>query len=70
MASSEGYADFSNATDFLDNSQILRGDQTTLSGILDPVNFETNVKSIRRDYETHVLSIGEYDERVFLGGFS
>ena len=30
-------------------------------------NFEHNVKSIRKEYEAYVLSIGEYDERVFLG---
>lgn len=48
-------------------SQVLRGDTSTLSGILDVAYFETNAKNIRRDYETHVLSIGEYDERVFLG---
>jgi len=38
-----------------------------LSGILDPTYFEQNAKHIRKDYEAYVLSIGEYDERVFLG---
>ena len=33
-------------------------------------NFEHNVKSIRKEYEAYVLSIGEYDERVFLGGLT
>jgi len=38
-----------------------------VTGILDQALFDTNTKNIRRDYETYVLSIGEYDERVFLG---
>lgn len=38
-----------------------------MSGILDPLCFEQNAKSIRKDYEAYVLSIGEYDERIFLG---
>ena len=36
-------------------------------GILDTAHFDTNSKNLRKDYETYVLSIGEYDERVFLG---
>ncbi len=47
--------------------KLLRGDTDSLSGILDPANFEVNAKNIRKDYESYVLSIGEYDERVFLG---
>ncbi len=47
--------------------QLLRGDSDNLTGILDPGNFETNAKNVRKDYEAHVLGIGEYDERVFLG---
>ena len=47
---------------------VLRGrEDDTLLGLLDLVNFDTNSKNLRRDYETYVLSIGEYDERVFLG---
>ena len=34
---------------------------------MDVAHFENNAKTVRKDYETHVLSIGEYDERVFLG---
>ncbi|QQP58076.1 Retinoblastomalike protein 1like [Caligus rogercresseyi] len=45
----------------------LRGDPETLSGILDPAHFDFNAKSMRKEYEAYVLSIGEYDERVFLG---
>jgi len=47
--------------------KLLRGEPANLSGILDQVNFEHNAKCIRKDYEAYVLSIGEYDERVFLG---
>ena len=38
-----------------------------MTGLLEPGNFEHNVKSIRKEYEAYVLSVGEYDERVFLG---
>lgn len=34
---------------------------------MEPAHFETNAKNIRKDYEAYVLSIGEYDERIFLG---
>ena len=30
------------------------------------MNFEVNAKMIRKDYEAIVLSVGEYDERIFL----
>jgi retinoblastoma-like protein 1 len=49
------------------SQQLLRGDEGTLSGILEAANFELNTKNIRKDYESYVLSIGEYDERIFLG---
>ena len=45
----------------------MKGDSDSLTGLLEPENFEHNVKSIRKEYEAYVLSIGEYDERVFLG---
>lgn len=48
-------------------NQKLTGDQETMMGILDSTVFDTNFKNVRKDYEIHVLSIGEYDERVFLG---
>ena len=38
-----------------------------MTGLLEPAYFESNVKSVRKEYEAYVLSIGEYDERVFLG---
>ena len=48
-------------------SRVLKGDSDTLTGLLEPAYFESNVKSVRKEYEAYVLSIGEYDERVFLG---
>ena len=38
-----------------------------MMGVLDCAVSESNIKNIRRDCKTYVLSIGEYDERVFLG---
>ena len=46
---------------------MLKGDPTTLFGILEPEHFDLNAKNIRKDYEAYLLGIGEYDERVFLG---
>lgn len=46
---------------------ILRGDPDTMMGVLDIGNFEANLKSLNNLYETYVLSVGEFDERIFLG---
>ncbi|KAL4715050.1 hypothetical protein ACJJTC_003201 [Scirpophaga incertulas] len=46
---------------------ILRGQKEELTGILDVVNFDANQKSLNNIYETYVLSVGEFDERIFLG---
>ncbi|XP_049877325.1 retinoblastoma-like protein 1 [Pectinophora gossypiella] len=46
---------------------ILKGDSEELSGLLDIGNFDTNLKSLNNTYETYVLSVGEFDERIFLG---
>lgn len=37
-----------------------------LIGLLDTATFEHNQKSINKEYETFVLSIGDFDERIFL----
>ena len=37
-----------------------------LIGFLDTTTFEHNQKSINKEYETFVLSIGDFDERIFL----
>nr|ALB00261.1 retinoblastoma protein [Tigriopus japonicus] len=49
------------------DQKLLKGDPQSLTGILDPLVFDVNAKNVRKDYEAYILSIGEYDERVFLG---
>ncbi len=38
-----------------------------LTGILEIGTFETNSKAINTAYEEYVLSVGDFDERIFLG---
>uniref|UniRef100_A0A665TNZ1 Retinoblastoma-like protein 1 n=1 Tax=Echeneis naucrates TaxID=173247 RepID=A0A665TNZ1_ECHNA len=38
-----------------------------LTELLDPQNFIDNNKAINREYEEYVLTVGDFDERVFLG---
>lgn len=45
----------------------LRGDSSNFSGILDPMNFDGNLKAISKLYEQYVLNSGDFDERIFLG---
>ncbi|XP_022604552.1 retinoblastoma-like protein 1 [Seriola dumerili] len=47
--------------------QILRGNGELLTELLDPQNFIDNNKAINREYEEYVLTVGDFDERVFLG---
>ncbi|XP_060775164.1 retinoblastoma-like protein 1 isoform X2 [Neoarius graeffei] len=47
--------------------KILKGDKDTLTGLLDTPNFQDNNKAINREYEEYVLTVGDFDERVFLG---
>lgn len=49
--------------------QILKGDEILFTGLLDLSNFDFNLKSLNKVYETFVLSVGEFDERIFLGMF-
>ncbi|XP_026672713.1 retinoblastoma-like protein 1 isoform X2 [Ceratina calcarata] len=56
-----------NHIDKLFNERVLRGDQSNFSGILEALNFDGNNKAVNRVYEQHVLSVGDFDERIFLG---
>ncbi|XP_034021824.1 retinoblastoma-like protein 1 [Thalassophryne amazonica] len=47
--------------------RILRGNEELLTELLDPQNFVENNKAINREYEEYVLTVGDFDERVFLG---
>lgn len=49
------------------NDKVLRGDKDNFSGILESLNFDSNNKEINKIYEQHVLSVGDFDERIFLG---
>ncbi|XP_024865212.1 retinoblastoma-like protein 1 isoform X2 [Kryptolebias marmoratus] len=47
--------------------QILKGNEVLLTEMLDPQNFIDNNKAMNREYEEYVLTVGDFDERVFLG---
>ncbi|XP_068450993.1 retinoblastoma-like protein 1 [Clinocottus analis] len=47
--------------------QILKGNEDHLTELLDPHSFIDNNKAINREYEEYVLTVGDFDERVFLG---
>ncbi|XP_036007661.1 retinoblastoma-like protein 1 [Fundulus heteroclitus] len=49
------------------HKQILKGNETLLTEMLDPQNFIDNNKALNREYEEYVLTAGDFDERVFLG---
>ncbi len=48
-------------------AKILQGNPENLAGLLEASAFKPNMETIRKEYEAYVLSIGDYDERVFLG---
>lgn len=47
--------------------KILRGNATDFSELLDSSNFDYNLKAVNKVYEEFVLSVGDFDERIFLG---
>ncbi|XP_047438939.1 retinoblastoma-like protein 1 [Mugil cephalus] len=49
------------------HKHILKGNEEFLTEMLDPQNFIDNNKAINREYEEYVLTVGDFDERVFLG---
>ena len=55
------------------DERVLKGDADTLTGLLEPGHFESNVKSIRKAYEAYVLSIGNIinlpKDQALLGNF-
>ncbi|XP_028931257.1 retinoblastoma-like protein 2 isoform X1 [Ornithorhynchus anatinus] len=49
------------------DKKLLKGKEESLTGFLDPGNFGDSVKAINKAYEEYVLSVGNLDERIFLG---
>uniref|UniRef100_A0A673VN64 Retinoblastoma-like protein 2 n=1 Tax=Suricata suricatta TaxID=37032 RepID=A0A673VN64_SURSU len=47
--------------------KLLKGKEETLTGFLEPGNFAESFKAINKAYEEYVLSVGNLDERIFLG---
>uniref|UniRef100_A0A8C3LEK5 RB transcriptional corepressor like 2 n=1 Tax=Chrysolophus pictus TaxID=9089 RepID=A0A8C3LEK5_CHRPC len=49
------------------DKKLLKGKDESLTGFLDPGNFGDSFKAINKAYEEYVLSVGNLDERIFLG---
>lgn len=47
--------------------KILKGNADAgFTSLLDPMYFESNFKEINKVYDKYTLSVGEFDERIFL----
>ncbi|XP_066257159.1 retinoblastoma-like protein 1 isoform X2 [Euwallacea similis] len=55
-------------TKFIDQG-ILLADETDFTGVFERNNFDQNFKNFNKAYETHLLSRGDFDERIFLAEF-
>lgn len=49
---------------FKDN--ILKGNGTTFLGILSTQNYDSNIKSLKKQYEAYIRRVGKIDEGIFL----
>lgn len=47
--------------------RVLKGNVQLFSEIIDTAYFEQNFKAVNKLYEEYVLSVGTFDERIFLG---
>ncbi|XP_066875361.1 retinoblastoma-like protein 2 isoform X2 [Kogia breviceps] len=47
--------------------KLLKGKEENLTGFLEPGNFGESFKAINKAYEEYILSVGNLDERIFLG---
>lgn len=50
-------------------TEILHGDVADFTGLFEATNFDNNMKSVNKAYQEHVLNVGEFDEKIFLGKF-
>lgn len=46
---------------------VLHGNKESFTDILNPNNFESNFKNIKKMYESLLLTKGNFDEKIFLG---
>lgn len=53
---------------FIEN-KVLIADEIDFTGIFDAENFDQNFRNVSKAYETHLLSHGDFDERIFLAEF-